>query len=227
MITTHHSLFTTHHKALLTIFILNDKETNMTTRFIAKKLLQMILSLLLIVSLSAMGQDTSPVIEKSFKVKEGGLLTVDSEMGSIRVESGSSDMVEVKVIRNADSWSREEGEVFLKDFQVDFSQEGNDVAVRARFKDSWEHRHGNYSVRFECRVPAKYNVDLNTSGGSISVDDLQGKVEAETAGGSLSFGNIKGPVKGRTAGGSISLDGGVGTVDVKTAGGSIKLPGAA
>jgi hypothetical protein len=196
----------------------------MKTRFIiTKKWLPMILTLLLAVSMGAIGQDSNPVVEKSFEVKEGGLLTVNSEMGSIRVESGNSDMVEVRVLRNADSWSSEEGEAFLKEFQVDFSQSGNDVTVKARFKDSWEHRHGNYSVRFECRVPAKYNVDLNTSGGSISVDDLEGKVEAETAGGSLSFGNIKGPVNGRTAGGNISLDGGVATVDVKTAGGSIKI----
>lgn len=195
----------------------------MAAKFNFKKWPGILLTLLLTFVFNAAAQDTGEVIEKSFKVGDGGLLTVRSDMGSIEVETGGSGTVEAKVMRRSDSWSRSEAEDFLKKFQVDFSQQGNDVTVIAEYRGSKNDHWGNGQVRFLFRVPAKYNVNLNTAGGSISVADLEGTVEAETAGGSLSFGNIKGPVNGRTAGGSISLDGGSGKVDVRTSGGSINI----
>ena len=191
--------------------------------FNTKKWAGILFSLLLAVVFSVAAQDMDEVIEKSFKVGEGGLLTVNSDMGAIEVETASGSTLDAKVIRRLDGWSRSEAEEFLKNFQVEFSQSGKDVSVTAKYRGRRSDHHGNLQVRFLFRVPSKYNVNLNTAGGSISVADLEGKVEAETAGGSLSFGNIKGPVNGRTAGGSISLDGGTGVVDVRTSGGSINI----
>jgi DUF4097 and DUF4098 domain-containing protein YvlB len=163
-------------------------------------------------------------IEKTFPVKAGGNLTIDSDFGSIEVESSAQNQVEVKVVQEFRGWSRDEVNEFLKDFKVEFDHTGNDVQIvakyrRSRKKDLWE----DLKIKFIVNVPKKFNVDLNTAGGSISVANIEGNVKAHTAGGSLSFGHIIGPVEGHTSGGSINLQSCTGDAYIRTSGGSITM----
>ena len=166
-------------------------------------------------------------IKKSFKVGQGGLLTLESDLGSIEVKAVSGNRVDVEVRFEERRGSRERIKKILEDFDVDFQQRGDDVYVKAEYKRNfrnfWDSVGRYIRVKFLVSVPRKYNVDLHTSGGSISVDDLEGEVYSQTSGGSLDFGHIVGPVTGRTSGGSITLDGCDGTADVKTSGGSITI----
>ena len=163
-------------------------------------------------------------IEKSFPVKSGGQLTIDSDFGSIEVESSGSNEVEVKVVQEFRGLDQDEVEEFLNDFKVDFEQTGDDVKIiakyrRSRKKDLWD----DVRIKFLVHIPKKFDVDLNTSGGSISVANLEGDVKAHTAGGSLSFGHITGPVTGKTSGGSVSLQSSTQDAYIQTSGGSITV----
>ena len=161
--------------------------------------------------LAAQGQ-----IEKTFEVAPGGLLTVRAERASIEVQSGGSGQVVLEIDGRGD---------LEKDFDIRFNQSGNDVTleIEARRKFSRWFNLGNKGIKVRALVPSRFDVDLNTSGGSISVDDLQGEVRSSTSGGSLSFGRIDGTVWGRTSGGSIQLEESSGPVDVHTSGGGIRL----
>lgn len=168
--------------------------------------------------------DIEDTVEKSFSVKEGGVLAIDSDLGSIQVTSGSSDKVIVKVYRTADASSSKRAEELLKELKLDFVQTGDRVEVTARFERESHFWHQNrLRLRFEAQVPKKFSVDLRTAGGSISVDDLEGRVDSKTSGGSLTFGKIIGPVVGKTSGGSIRLGGCKGDANVTTSGGSIHI----
>lgn len=151
---------------------------------------------------------------KTFDVDSGSRLKIDSDVGTISVSTHSTDRVEATV-----TWSGSNAE----DFTVDFSQSGDEILIDGDFEGSSWGWNSRPKVRFAVTVPERFNVDLQTSGGSISVDDLEGDVKARTSGGSLSFGNIEGPVHGRTSGGSISLEGCKGTADIHTSGGSIQI----
>ena len=155
-------------------------------------------------------------IEHTFEVGPGGKLRVDTDVGSIEVRARNVDQVDVEVEvtgRNAD------------DFEVDFSESGGHPTIRGRRErsGSWFGRGHSPRVRFLITVPRRFDVDLETSGGSIEVDDLAGRIRAATSGGSLKFGDVEGPVRGRTSGGSITLRGAVGDVDLETSGGSIRI----
>ncbi len=168
--------------------------------------------------------DVEDTVEKSFSVPSGGTLVIDSDLGSIHVTTGESNRVLVKVRRSADTASKKRAEEIFKELKLDFLQEGDRVEVTARYergKGFWEDR--KLRLRFEVEVPKKFNVDLRTAGGSISVADLQGCVDSRTSGGSLNFGNIAGPVNGKTSGGSINLEGCKGDAQVRTSGGSIHI----
>ena len=166
-------------------------------------------------------------INKSFNVGSGGQLILESDLGTIEVRSHNRNTVEVEVTFEARRGGSRRVKEFLEDFDVDFSHRGDDVTVIAEYKkDRWNFWDsiGRYvRVQFFLTVPRKYNVDLKTSGGSITVDDLEGMVVSRTSGGSLEFGHIKGPVKGKTSGGSIRLSGCEGKAEVRTSGGSITI----
>jgi len=172
----------------------------------------------------AVRADIEDTVEKTFTVHQGGTLMIDSDLGSIQVRSGVSDKVAVKVFRKFDAANSKEVDRILEDVHLDMTQAGDRVEVVLKYRQEdrlW--RHNRLQIRFEVLIPKKFNVDLTTSGGSISVDELEGTVLSKTSGGSLSFGDILGPVTGRTSGGSIRLAGCKGVADVRTSGGSITL----
>ncbi len=64
-------------------------------------------------------------------------------------------------------------------------------------------------------------MEIRTSGGSISLMDIEGSANARTSGGRIKVESITGDIDVRTSGGSISLEGINGSVDASTSGGSI------
>lgn len=167
-------------------------------------------------------------IKKSFHVKVGGQLILETDLGSIEIQTWDDNALEVEVIRKVKTSSSRKAERILKDFEIDFRQEGNVVYIDGDYERSpwqrfWDNIGRRLRVHFSISVPQNFNVDLKTKGGSISIDDLEGKVRSRTSGGSLRFNHIQGPVWGRTSGGSIKLLSCIGTADVKTSGGSISI----
>lgn len=163
-------------------------------------------------------------VKKSFNAGQGGTLTVDAARGSIQVKTGSGNDVDVQVLYRIKSGNEKKLEKVLEDYKLEMDQSGDDVTVTLDKRDgSWWDGSNKLQVKFRIRVPEKYNVKLNTSGGSISVDDLEGKVKAKTSGGSLNFGNIDGNITGKTSGGSVTVGDCNGDVDVHTSGGSLNL----
>jgi len=152
-------------------------------------------------------------IEKSFDVAKGGELKIKTDVGSIDVSTHSSSTIDVQVeIEGYDS----------DEFEVNFNHKGDSLIIegdKLKRNSGW----GSRKIAFEIVVPESYNLDLNTSGGSIRVTDLTGKVDTHTSGGSLHFGHINGDIKGHTSGGSINVDGAEGEVDIHTSGGSINV----
>jgi DUF4097 and DUF4098 domain-containing protein YvlB len=167
-------------------------------------------------------------IEKSFQVKPGGKLVLETDIGSIEVYSRNTNTLEVEVIQEAKTASSRRAERILEDFEVSFRQSGDTVYVTGEYKQDslsrfWNNIGRYVRVKYQVTLPQEFNIDLKTRGGSISVDDLKGDVQSKTSGGSLAFSRIEGPVYGRTSGGSIRLASCTGNADVKTSGGSISL----
>jgi hypothetical protein len=165
-------------------------------------------------------------ISKTFDVKSGGTLMIDSDMGSIEIQTAAGDKVEARILIQVRNGGESKLERLLDELVLDSNQAGDDVTITLEKKDKdwWSgNKFNGFNVKFLVTVPMKYNVDLKTSGGSISVDDLEGTVDAGTSGGSLEMGNIQGPITGHTSGGSITVESCKGDVDVRTSGGSLKL----
>ena len=184
--------------------------------------------------------------EKSFTVKPGGWLDLRADFGSVDVRSWPQNEIKVEVRKWVEGRHRRSAQELFEDYEIRYSQTARGVAITAEMRGQklWRGNDG-LQVEFRINVPKQYNLDLNTAGGSIGVDDLQGEVRVNTSGSSLTLGRIDGPVNAETSGGSIDLrqakgklfartsGGGItvgevsGDVDVETSGGSIAVDGAA
>ncbi|MBL4672890.1 MAG: hypothetical protein JKX81_11580 [Arenicella sp.] len=167
------------------------------------------ISLIALISVTFL-QAKTDLVERSFEVEPGGTFIVDTDSGSIEISSHNRDTVDVSVEKNGRN---------SEDFEVSFSQNGNNIKVVGDRKGSkfW----GSNSAHFVVKIPNKFNVDLKTSGGSIELSSLNGKVDAYTSGGSIRLGKIRGDVDVKTSGGSIRVDEVAGTINAHTSGGSI------
>ncbi|PKK84902.1 MAG: hypothetical protein CVT49_01740 [candidate division Zixibacteria bacterium HGW-Zixibacteria-1] len=164
--------------------------------------------------------------EESYNANSGGTLYIESDIGSIYIETNTANKVEIEIAAKLDTRSERKTEEILENLKLEFEQDGDDVSIFAEFKNRniwslWGSRGSSLGLEFHISVPEEYNLDLFTAGGSIDVNNLTGEARVETSGGSLRFREIKGLIEGKTSGGSIRLESCVGDVDVKTSGGSI------
>ena len=193
--------------------------------------LKPVLIILVILSFSLLATaagDIEDTINKSFTVEPGGTLNIDTHRGSIEIVAKTGNSVDVKIIREVKTSNKEEAQKVLDKFPIEFDQRGNDVFITAESDERglskmWNDLFKKLRVKYIISVPTRYNVDLDTSGGSISVDGLKGRVVTKTSGGSLRFENIEGDIDGKTSGGSIKIGEVIGNTNARTSGGTVTI----
>lgn len=176
--------------------------------------------------------DPEDHLRKSTPVTSATRLLLNADVGTIRVQPGIDRNVAVDVSFRGSPPSRAEFDRMRRDFTLDITQQGSDIRVNGAFHRGWEPLLGVWpfsigswlrEVEYRVTVPEKFNADVETSAGAISVSNLKGEVTARTSGGSLSFDGIEGAVKGETSGGAIRIREIAGDVDASTSGGPILI----
>ena len=170
-------------------------------------------------------RDYEDTITKTFNVKRGQLFYLKADLGSVEVDTWGQDEVKVTVTRKADTNNKRRAEEIFDDLELEFDQDSEGVKVRAEYygSKSWWGGRRRLKLHFEVMVPKEFNLDINTSGGSIQVTDLIGKSDLKTSGGSITVGRVDGPVNAKTSGGGIKVQEARGHVYAHTSGGSITI----
>ncbi len=164
------------------------------------------------------------IVEKTFTVQPGGSLRVDTQGGEVRVAASADNVVKVTARQKIRANSDSEADELLKKLELTIDQNGNDVIATAKYEKKVGISFGSWppvNVDFLVTVPASFATDLHTSGGSITVGDLAGKVKARTSGGNIKLGKIGAEVEARTSGGHVSLESARGPVKLGTSGGDV------
>jgi hypothetical protein len=126
-------------------------------------------------------------------VKPGGVLTFDSNVGSVEVLTGDSSAVAIEIERKVSAESREEADELLKQLSLEMVQQGDGVKVVAKVPERRNDSQRPIHLAFRISIPRNYSVDLQNVGGSAAIGDLQGTAKASAIGGSLKVGNVAGP----------------------------------
>lgn len=163
-------------------------------------------------------------VEKSFTVQPGGKLKVQTQGGDVKIVTGAAPTVKVVAREVIRAGSEAEADELLKKLALVIEQNADGVAATAEYEKSSGFHWGSWppvQVSFTVTVPSTYNLELKTSGGDVTVDDLQGNVHARTSGGDITLGRIAGDIHAGTSGGNVRLAEGRGTVKLGTSGGDI------
>ena len=155
-------------------------------------------------------------MEKSLKLEPGGEFRLETPMGRVTVRGTSESGVRLVVTSKRDD---------IEDVLSFHYEEGTrSAAVIARRRHpiaSW-FGNGYSAIRFEVEVPAETAVDVQTSGGGISLSTLRSPARIETSGGGIEVRDLTGDLQAETSGGSIHLHDIKGKSRVETSGGGIE-----
>jgi DUF4097 and DUF4098 domain-containing protein YvlB len=177
--------------------------------------IRMISAVVLTVALAVLlpGDALASVITKEFAAGTGQRLEIDLETGgSVTVNAGAANKVTVEARlkgRDADAI----------DFRAEATSGG--VLLRSEYRGSERNRSG--SVDLTITVPPRFDIEIETMGGGISIDGVEGSIEGSTMGGPLELRNLKGSVNMSTMGGSIVLQSSRVDGEVSTMGGRVEL----
>ena len=157
--------------------------------------------------------------------RKGLCLRLNADPGNVHIFTDDSEQVSYRVVVEADS--RDPGaEDFLQQFAFGARRFPGGVSIVAH--SPWREFRGRFTVSFEVRVPRRYDLKINTQGGNIDVQDIDGQVDLVTAGGDITVSRVGKLGNARrvaahleTQGGHITMGDVAGAVQAETAGGHI------
>jgi hypothetical protein len=145
--------------------------------------------------------------------------------GGITVAGGYTQdaRIEVYISGNGHELSKEEIQSRLDEsYELKVSVENNKLIASAKQKHNNMNWKRSLNISFKIYVPQNVSTDLGTSGGSISISNLDGNENFQTSGGSLTVSKLTGKIVGGTSGGSIDVSDSKDDIDLETSGGSIE-----
>ncbi len=150
-------------------------------------------------------------IEKEFTVSPGKKLEVDLKTGgSLKITGWEKNVVKVSgTIKGRDA----------ENCVVEVVEEGGGVRISSYYEG--RRRNYNTNVDFEINVPTKFNLDLQSMGGSYTIENVQGTIEGKTMGGALTLTKLQGDLDLTTMGGKVRLTNSDVDGKVKTMGGEV------
>ena len=179
-------------------------------------------------SVIALAQDKkTPYLTKSLSGDAIKHVFVTTSGGSITVSGSPEEKPRIEVYITSNNGFTPSNEEIKKrldeDYDLNISVNGDELHASAKNK----HQHNNWdwrrslNIAFKVYVSKNVSNNLETSGGSIHLDNLNGEEKFGTSGGSLHIDRLTGNIHGRTSGGSISVSNSGEKIDLETSGGSI------
>jgi hypothetical protein len=160
---------------------------------------------------------------KTFQVKGAPELEVETFDGAIEVHSWDRNEVEVDIEKRAMEQS------LVDEMKVTAEQQGDRIVVKvtgpSRRDFSGIQVGVNFSptARLRVALPRSSQLSAKSGDGSISVEDLDGRIALTTTDGSVRATRLSGEITVRSGDGSIRMDRIEGKIDLETDDGSITL----
>jgi DUF4097 and DUF4098 domain-containing protein YvlB len=144
---------------------------------------------------------------------------VESNDGSVRVTTGDSKQVEFKVIYT--------GYTLDKNLSINSRQEGDQVEVSARLRNSmnWGWGGVHRTLRIEVHMPRNADLNVDTGDGSVEAEAINGSLDVHTGDGHIRVQGAKGDIRLRTGDGSIEGHDLDGKLEATTGDGHVTLDG--
>jgi hypothetical protein len=134
--------------------------------------------------------------QKTYTLTEGGQIRINNFIGNVKVTGYSGSTIDIKAFKKGADRD------LIQILDMSF---GNKVELMARYSQFYT---GTSTADFEVRVPnsAKYNFDWIASiGGSVSVSDVQGYLQARSEKGNVEIKDVRGLVSASSNSGNVTV----------------------
>jgi hypothetical protein len=126
------------------------------------------------------------MISERFTVKEGATLRVDVSHAEFQIVTGSGNEASVEVTLDSNRMGRARERFEEMNWSVE--QRDGDIIILADDPRGWSNF--NMDIDVKVHIPARFNIDMETSHGDIWVGDLEGELSMLTSHGDVELGNI-------------------------------------
>jgi hypothetical protein len=177
---------------------------------------------LTLVHFSSEAQESKEHISKEFALSKdpsGTVLSIYNIFGFIRVEGYSGNKVMIEIDQKISAEDNQKLEIGKKEFKLGFDQTADSItAYIAEPYDSRPHndRYGRYHDRdieydyhldFTVKVPFGMNLNISTvNDGNIDVKDVGGSLHVNNVNGKITITNAKGTTHAHTVNGDVSVN---------------------
>jgi len=168
------------------------------------------------VLLAAGGLFADTRVERTIPLEPGGTFRLDTDVGSVTIRARAGSGAHVLFTSRRDD--------FEERFRLQFDQGAGTATVTAR-----QRRHSVWfdndrtRVDVTVEVPFETEVDVRTSGGAIALSATKRPARLRSSGGSLTVEDLDAGLDGDTSGGAVRIHGVTGNARVRTSGGSIEV----
>jgi hypothetical protein len=155
-------------------------------------------------------------LEKQFDLTPGGTFSLRSEAGSVTVRGGAGQTARIVVTSTRDD--------FADLFDTRFEPGGaNRLDVTIERKSHFGHWSFGGRTEVDVELPRDVEAEIHSSGGSVEISALDGRVKAGSSGGSVHISDIGGAVELSSSGGGVEVRDVKGGARVDSSGGSVTL----
>jgi DUF4097 and DUF4098 domain-containing protein YvlB len=148
-------------------------------------------------------------MERKFDLGSGGKVSIDLNTGGSITITGW-DQNQVNVIAAAD--------YDIEEYDIEMRERSRGLSIDVNHTRSGRH---SSDIKLILQVPRETNLELETMGGEIRIDNVAGEIEGETMGGDITLANLSGTIELTTMGGEIDVKNSHLDGELKTMGGDI------
>jgi len=162
------------------------------------------------------------VEETSGSISSARNLKVVADAGTVKIQGAGQPNVTYLIRKRVAAGSEQEARRQFEKFRVSASNYGDTALIKGTcMSDTGRSR---LSVNYEVVAPQNLAlVYTRSGGGSLSVNNINGRVDGETGGGDIRLDAINGPVSATSGGGTVDIGTIGGDLRVETGGGDIRV----
>jgi len=164
------------------------------------------------------------MLERSFTVGAGGTLVIDVRDADVTVTTGGGGDASVTVLAGGrdQDWVKQ---VFER-MRFEAALSGNTLTIRSHDPeirgDEWR-QHRGVSVEVRVAIPSRFDVQVATADGDVSLADVDGAVQVRTSDGDVEVGNVTGAARIATSDGDVHVGDVSGGAEIRTSDGDIDI----
>lgn len=162
-------------------------------------------------------------IDQRYIVDPAATLTLEAEIGSIRVDSWTNDEVEIHIEKRIKGRREDRARSAFEEIEVVLSRRDNDVHIRVIDNDESIFFRNRVTVEMNVRVPESCTLDLTTVDGHIEVDAVKSRITARAVDGDIEIRKSDGQIDVGTTDGNIEIDEVNGPVTASAVDGDIEI----